>query len=134
MEADVKQVPDGEQQKATENRASKLIEHLIDRMGSKAAFGEPQTNGDITVIPVSEVRTGFGFGKGMGKKAEKEHGAESGSGSGAGGGGSVIPLGYIQMDKDQVRFKPFYNITRLTIAGMFLAAILITQIGKWLRS
>lgn len=127
MEANTKQRPDGEQIRETENRASKLIEHLLDRMGSKAAFGEPQTKGDTTVIPVSEVRTGFGFGKGMGKKET------DGRGSGAGGGGSVIPLGYIQITREQVRFKPFYNITRLSIAGMLFVSLLIFKISGWVR-
>jgi uncharacterized spore protein YtfJ len=134
MEADIKEKTDKEQFKNTEERASRLIDHLLDRMGSNAVFGEPQTRGDITVIPVAEVRTGFGFGKGdklAGKKGSDEDGQQSGTGTG--GGGSVIPLGYIQISSNTVRFKPFYNLTKLTLAGMFLSTWMILKIGKWLK-
>ncbi|HKJ47174.1 MAG TPA: spore germination protein GerW family protein [Balneolales bacterium] len=132
MEADVRQKTDKEQFKNAEERASKLIDHLLDRMGSNAVFGEPQTRGDITVIPVAEVRTGFGFGKGS-KLPAKDVSDENGQQFGTGGGGSVIPLGYIHISSDTVRFKPFYNLTKLTMAGMFLTTWMVLKIGKWLK-
>lgn len=87
------------------------IARIVDKLGAKAgvqaAFGEPVTNGDVTVVPVARVRWGFGGGSGMGPdpKTTAENGTATSSGSGAGGAVGVTPIGYLEIRRSGAEFK-----------------------------
>lgn len=118
---------------------SSLIDHLLDRLGSHVAFGEPVTVDDTTVIPVADIRTGFGLGFGAGHERkgtpdqETNVEEEEGSGSGGGGGGRITPLGYIQITRDGVRFDRIYNTTKIILGGMALTGWTLFLIDRLVR-
>ncbi|MHA7986816.1 hypothetical protein ACX9R5_13540 [Rathayibacter sp. CAU 1779] len=75
----------------------KLADSVTSTAGVKAAYGDPVTLDDVTVIPVA--LAWFGFGGGEGEQ-------EPAVGSGGGGGGASVPIGAYIKDKTGVRFEP----------------------------
>ena len=63
--------------------------------GWKSVFGEPQTQGERTVIPVATTRFGFGFGLGAAPAEDEDTRAEAtseGPLGGGGGAGGAVPV------------------------------------------
>jgi uncharacterized spore protein YtfJ len=115
------------------------IEKMVDALGVGAVFGEPIREGDVTVIPVAEVRFTFcyGYGSGRGRGEETEGSpstAEQGSGGGSGAGGRASAKGYVRISDDEVRFEPVLDVTRLALAGIAFAAWSVFWIGKTIRA
>lgn len=112
------------------------IEKAIERLGVNAVFGEPVRQGEVTVIPVAEVRFGFGYGSGRGPSVAQEDGpiSQEGSGGGSGAGGRASPKGYIGISPAGVRFEPVVDVTRIAVAGIFFAAWTVFWIARALRS
>lgn len=113
--------------------ADAFLERLAGRMGAHAGasvvFGEPVERGGVTVIPVARARWGFGGGAGS-------RGGEGG-GSGGGGGMIVSPVGYIEMQEGQSRFRPIPDpAARLPvlIARGAIALLILGAIGRLRRS
>ena len=102
------------------------IEKMINGLGVGAVFGEPIREGDVTVIPVAEVRFafGYGYGSGRGRGEETEGGprTDEGSGGGSGAGGRASAKGYVRISADDVKFEPVLDVTRLALAGIAFAA------------
>lgn len=107
---------------------SNLVEQMMEKLGADHAFGRPIKAEAKTIIPIAEVRTGFGFGFGREKK-NRINKPNEGRGGGSGGGGKVVPVGYIQADKDGVTFHPLINRNKLAMAGIVLSGW-----GLWLLS
>jgi uncharacterized spore protein YtfJ len=114
------------------------IEKMVNALGVGAVFGEPIREGGVTVVPVAEVRFGFGYGYGSGRSRgeETEDGPSTGEGSrgGSGAGGRASAKGYIRISGDEVRFEPVLDVSRLALAGIFLAAWSVFWIGRALRA
>jgi uncharacterized spore protein YtfJ len=115
------------------------IEKMVDELGVDAVFGEPIREGNVTVVPVAEVRFafGYGYGSGRGRGEETEGGpstAEAGSGGGSGAGGRATAKGYVRISADEVRFEPVLDVTRLALAGIALAAWSVFWIGRTMRA
>lgn len=112
------------------------IEKAVEHLGVNAVFGEPVRQGNVTVIPVAEVRFGFGYGYGSGRGRPEEGGPDTGEGSGggSGAGGRASPRGYIRVSPDGVRFEPVLDVTRIVLAGIAFAAWTVFWIGRALRS
>jgi uncharacterized spore protein YtfJ len=115
------------------------IEKMVDGLGVNAVFGEPIREGDVTVVPVAEVRFafGYGYGSGRGRGEEAEVGpstGEEGSGGGRGAGGRASAKGYIRISADDVRFEPVLDVTRLALAGIAFAAWSVFWIGRAMRA
>ena len=114
------------------------IEKMVDALGVGAVFGEPIREGDVTVIPVAEVRFtfGYGYGSGRGRGEETEGGprTEEGSGGGSGAGGRASAKGYVRISADGVRFEPVLDVTRLALAGIAFAAWSVFWIGRTMRA
>jgi uncharacterized spore protein YtfJ len=104
----------------------------------KAAFGEPIVVEGKTIIPVAQVSYGFGLGFGHGEPQARDEdessASEEGGGGGGGGGTSAKPLGAIVVSAERVHFEGALDISRLGIAGLFLAALVIVQLAKTLRA
>lgn len=116
----------------TQDRAAKPVEDLLRRLGPKAVFGEPVQAGEVTVIPVAEVRLGFGFGFGSGRTTRSQASeSEEGSGGGSGGAGKVVPRGYIRMAPEGTRFEPIIDPMRMAMMAFafsgWLAFLLIRR-------
>jgi uncharacterized spore protein YtfJ len=114
------------------------IEKMIEGLGVDAVFGEPIKEGDVTVVPVAEVRLGFGYGSGSGRGREEEsEGAPStgeGRGSGGGAGGRASARGYIRISSEGVRFEPVPDVTRIALAGIAFAAWSVFWISRTIRA
>jgi uncharacterized spore protein YtfJ len=114
------------------------IEKMVDGLGVGTVFGEPIREGDVTVVPVAEVRFafGYGYGSGHGRGEEAEGGprTEEGSGGGSGAGGRATAKGYIRISADEVRFEPVPDVTRLALAGIAFAAWSVFWIGRAMRA
>jgi uncharacterized spore protein YtfJ len=114
------------------------IENMVDVLGVGAVFGEPIREGNVTVVPVAEVRFTFGYGYGSGRgRGEGIEGnpstAEQGSGGGSGAGGRASAKGYLRISADGVRFEPVLDVTRLALAGIAFAAWNVFWIGRTIR-
>lgn len=101
-----------------------LIERLAERIGGRAGagtvFGDPVTQGDITVIPVA--RTSFGFGGGTGPDPTNTDRRNEG-----GGGGAITkPIGFIELDPTGARYRAIGDrrllamVVALGAAGLLL--------------
>jgi uncharacterized spore protein YtfJ len=114
------------------------IEKMIEGLGVGAVLGEPIKEGDVTVVPVAEVRLGFGYGSGSerGRDEESEGAPTTGGGSGSGGGagGRASARGYIRISSEEVRFKPLTDVTRIALADIACAAWSIFWISRTIRA
>ena len=108
----------------------------MERLGVDAVFGESVRQGDVTIIPVAEIRfgLGYGYGSGRGHAEEVGPGADEGSGGGSGAGGRASPKGYIRISPEGVRFEPVVDVTRIALAGIAFGAWTAFRIGRALRS
>ncbi|WTW93125.1 spore germination protein GerW family protein [Streptomycetaceae bacterium NBC_01309] len=83
-----------------------LLERLAGALGkataASAVFGEPVTNGGVTVVPVATARFGFGGGAGSGQQD-----SALGEGGGGGGGAAVTPTGFITIADGTATFTRF---------------------------
>jgi len=90
-------------------------------------FGEPVTQGELTVIPVARARWGVGGGRGL-RPAEPGQGQEGQNREGGGGGMRVDPAGIVVIRDDDAEFRPIPAETRW---GLLLgAAVLGFLIGR----
>ena len=128
------------------NRLFDTIQQLRESAHWRSAFGDPQTVGDKTIIPVANVWYGFGFGfgqsvaapEGLGRGAESELPAVEGSaagteGGGAGGGGSARPMGALVITEADVYFEEAGGYDKVTLAGIALGGWVILQAALTLR-
>jgi len=92
---------------------------MIRQIGIEKVYGSPITQGDTTVVPVAEVRSGFGFGSGYGNDA-----AEKGAGGGGGAGLRMTPRGYLHISPDGVRYRPIYDVKTFVVGGAFVGWLL----------
>jgi uncharacterized spore protein YtfJ len=126
-----------------------VINKLRNFGGVELSFGNPQTLGDLTIIPVARVAYGFGGGSGTSAKKKKkekvhtidetseemiEHGPEEkpkpeSSGMGGGGGMQTTPVGIFVFKKDNVRFYPTLSYKEAAITF----AILLLMLWRLLR-
>ena len=100
-----------------------------------AAFGEPQTVGGQTIIPVARVAYGYSFGFGprrqqpeVGQPASPAPGDESGV-----GGALTRPLGALVVTPERVRFEATVDPIRVILAGCAVGTLFIFQLAKTLR-
>jgi uncharacterized spore protein YtfJ len=92
--------------------------------------------GDKTLIPVAKVRYGFmtGFGSGSGPEPEEGEPVPQGEGAGGGGMGSATPIGVLVVTPDDVYFEETAEETKVAMAGVLLAGLVVWQFGKTLRT
>ena len=107
-----------------EQYTQSIIERLQASASVKTVYGEPVQAEGKTIIPVARVRYGFCAGSGSGK----DGGAEAEGGEGARGGGCVAasPIGVIEITKEDAKFIPVRDETRLVgavLVGLFLGLL-----------
>jgi uncharacterized spore protein YtfJ len=117
------------------------IEQMLERLSVDTVFGEPTTEGDVTIIPVAEVGIGFGYGFGWGQgpgetaeTGEEAAGTSEGGGGGGGAGGRARPVGYIRIAPDSLTFHPINDETRIALAGIAMGAWAVFWISKTIRA
>jgi len=118
------------------NKLFEVVEQARDTATWRAAFGEPESVGDRTVMPVAQVSYGFGlgFGSGTAPTDEEDRPASTGEGGGGGGGASAKPLGVIVVTPENVYFEEVRDDTKIAILGTGMVALAIWQIAKTLRA
>jgi uncharacterized spore protein YtfJ len=117
------------------NRLFDFLERIYQRADVKAAFGEPQTIGDRTIIPVARVSyaLGLGFGKGERPAEQADEVEASGAGAGGGGGGMATPIAVLEVTDEDTKVIPIVDSTRLALAGILMAAWNIFWIARTIR-
>lgn len=131
-------------------RVDLITEAARDALTVRRVFGEPITQGDLTIIPVARVHGGSGMGYGSGTldahrggSAEKDttqaptgH-ADNAGGEGDGGGGgfgvSVRALGVYVVRGDDVLWRPALDLNRVILGGQIVGAIAVLAIARALR-
>ena len=117
------------------NRLFEFSEQVYRKADVGAVFGEPQTVGHKTIIPVGRVCYGLGLGFGKGEGPRQDEGAtdSTGSGGGGGGGGMAGPIAVIEVTDEETKVIPVVDPTTLALAGMFLAAWNLFWIARTIR-
>jgi uncharacterized spore protein YtfJ len=112
-------------------KESSFIERLAHQLGTtanaKCIYGEPVERDGVTVIPVA--KAAYGFGGGSGKQ-------EKGEGAGGGGGVMLTPVGYIEINNGETRFRPTRDPLALVatiLATAPLSLLMVWKITKLLR-
>jgi uncharacterized spore protein YtfJ len=104
-----------------------LKEGLLGQANVKTIYGEPISAHEKTIIPVAKIMYGFGGGAGTGGVGERNRG----EGGGGGGGVRAIPVGVIEVSKQQTRFVPITD--RKKLSGAVLAGIVLGMFWRWHR-
>ncbi len=117
--------------------AGRMMEDLMRPGRVDAAFGQPQTIGDRTIIPVARVGSGGGFGVGLGGGPDSEGRNVMGTGGGGGGGSSATPIAIVVVTPEEVRVQPIIDATQLGLAAMASLAFnffWITRLFRGIRA
>lgn len=99
-----------------ENLLAKVSENL--QVGR--SFGPATEHGEVTVVPVAVF-----IGGGGGGGAEPDEDTSTANGSGGGFGSISWPIGAYVIKDGNVRWMPALDVTRLAIAGIGLARVLV---------
>jgi uncharacterized spore protein YtfJ len=108
-----------------------VVDEIARRVSTEAradtVFGDPVSQGDVTVIPVAKVSWAFGGGAGAGGD-ESSEGEDFGAGNGGAAAMTAKPLGYIEIREWGTRFQPTAGKTPawlpITAAGFALWLVL----------
>ena len=128
---------------STDEGRERLLATMQDIFAAARArvYSEPVQVGDRTIITASEVVSGggFGFGSGMGAAPEADgatesEGAGGGAGGGGGGGSSARPVAVIIVDRDGVDIRPVYDATKVALAGITAAGVIVPMLIRMLRA
>jgi uncharacterized spore protein YtfJ len=113
------------------DRVTDEIRKIGERASVKAAFGEPETYGERTIIPVAGVM--YGYGMGYGQEITAKEGEPSGSGGGGGGGGWTSPYGVLEITPRGVKFINTVDSNKLGMMGIAMAAWNVFWIAYTIR-
>lgn len=115
----------------SERALSDSLRRMIESVRPDAIFGAPIDREGVTIIPCSEVMTGFGMGGGSGfgpaatpKASEAERattpasGPSGGGGIGGGGGAQGRPVAVVVVSEGRARVLPVVDATKFLIAGL----------------
>lgn len=110
------------------------VGNVMETVDSGLVYGEPVTQGERTVIPVSRVKFmyGFGGGSGYGVDDSEDDGESSGGGGGGGGGGNVQAgaVGYIELTPASSQFIPIIDRNPLLRIGAIFAGIIALMLVR----
>ncbi len=117
------------------NRFFDFLEQIYQKANVKATFGELQTIGEKTIIPVARVAYGLGLGFGEGEKPGEEEGQveATGAGGGGGGGGVATPIAVVEVTDEETQVIPIVDTTKVALAGIFMAAWNLFWITRTIR-
>jgi uncharacterized spore protein YtfJ len=97
-------------EQSAESRVGRMLEQVRAAATVKQVFGDPITQGEVTLLPVAAVRGALGGGL---------------SEEGTGGGFAVTarPVGVYQMRGDEVTWVPAADTTRVIALGQAVAIV-----------
>lgn len=107
--------------------AERTLHKFLEAASVRAVYGEPETYGDITIIPTAEIvgGLGFGFGRGTG-----ETGKGNASGAGGGGGLQSRPVAAVVITPNGVRVEPIVDLTKVWLAGLTTAGFMFGILAR----
>lgn len=114
------------------NRLFDFLEQVHQKANVRAAFGEPETIGERTIIPVARVSYGVGLGFGEGERPSEEE-VEAGSRGGGGGGGNTTPIAVVEVTDKQTKVLPIVDSTKLAVASLLTFAWSLFWITRTFR-
>ena len=97
------------------------LEALAERLqttGVRTIFGEPISAEGRTIIPVARVAYGFGGSGGPSGTQAVQSRDLNGEGAGGGGGVRAVPVGVIEITREQTRFLRFDDWRPLAAAAI----------------
>jgi len=112
------------------------LEALAERLqttGVRTIYGEPVSAEGRTIIPVARVAYGFGGGGGSSGQQVMQSRDLAGEGEGGGGGVRAVPVGVIEITREQTRFLRFDDWRPLAAAaavGFVMGVVLSTWAGR----
>jgi uncharacterized spore protein YtfJ len=112
------------------------LEALAERLqttGVRTIYGEPISAEGRTIIPVARVAYGFGGGGGLSAKHAPQSPGRNGEGAGGGGGVRAVPVGVVEITRDQTRFLRFDDwrpLAAAAIIGFGLGVVLSKWTGR----
>ena len=108
-----------------------ITERLQTSASVKTVYGEPIVAEGKTVIPVGRVAYAFCTCSRPEKKNDTERQMEVGKAGGCGGGGVVTsPVGVVEITKEDTRFVPIDEKTKLMgalLVGFFLGLLMVSR-------
>lgn len=111
-----------------------MIDKVRDSATVTRVFGEPITQGGVTVIPVARVGGGGGAGGGGGRRKGGEGpGENSGEGSGGGFGAGAIGLGVFVIKDGQVGWQPAIDYNKIIMGGQVVAVVALLTLRAFAR-
>lgn len=136
------QQPEGERQAPTQteaalrvaDRMAQVVQQMTSTAQANAAFGEPRTVGDRTVIPAAEVMFGVGLGMGSGE-GPAGGGQQTGAGFGGGAGGAARsrPIAVIVVEPQGVFVRPVVDVTQIGMAALAAGVFSLLWTGRLRR-
>jgi len=118
----------------TQDQFTRVFDEASQVASVRQVFGEPQSFGDKTVIPVAAVTYWFGFGYGSGSARSAESDGDSGGGGGGGGQSRARPVAVIEVSANETRVRPIEDSSRIAIAGITLTAWLFWNLFGTIRA
>ncbi len=114
---------------------AEVIQQITSAADVRAAFGEPQTAGERTIIPAAEVTCGLGFGLGSGTAPSSTQGGgpSGGAGGGAGGFARARPIAAIVVEPSGVTVQPVIDVTQVWLAALSSAIFSLFWLGRLAR-
>ena len=116
------------------------LEALAERLqttGVRTIYGEPVSAEGRTIIPVARVAYGFGGGGGLSGRQAAQPGDMNGEGAGGGGGVRAVPVGVVEITREQTRFLRFDDwrpLAAAAVIGVGLGVVLSKWAGRSPRS
>lgn len=102
-----------------------LIEKARKTKDNKTVFGEPIKQGDVLIVPVSNVKTVGGGGEMPDSK--------EGKGKGYGFFSKADPIGYIEIKGNESHFIPIVDQGKIAAMGIALFGISFLSILRYFR-
>lgn len=118
----------------TSDNLPEAVMGIAERAQVKAAFSEPQTFGERTLINVARVIYGFGAGFGRGETGpEGANLRPAGEGGGGAGWARVMPIGTLEVTKDGARFISTMDTGKVAVVALIMIAWNIFWITRTIR-
>ncbi|MEU8379640.1 spore germination protein GerW family protein [Streptosporangium sp. NPDC048865] len=105
-----------------------MIDKVRDSATVTRVFGEPITQGGVTVIPVARVGGGGGGGGGR-----QEGGENPGEGSGGGFGAAATAAGVYVIKDGQVSWQPAIDYNKIILGGQVVAVVALLTLRAFAR-
>jgi uncharacterized spore protein YtfJ len=119
---------------ASHEDAFNLINRLHETARPNAAFSEPLTSGDYTVITASEVHVGLGVGFGSGMGQDDDGSTGGGTGGGGGGAAGARPIAMIEIGPAGARVEPIVDPTKIVLAFFTTLGAMFIALSRMKRS